>query len=76
MKSSPDLRSCPAWLSQAKAKARSSALRSIGSEASALCSSTTANRLPSSARCSAESSLVIWSARGVGAFAGGSPTFV
>jgi hypothetical protein len=38
MKSSPDFRSCPAWLSQAKAKARSISWRSIGSAASDLCS--------------------------------------
>ena len=38
MKSSPDFRSWPAWLSQANAKARSISSRSIGSASSALCS--------------------------------------
>jgi hypothetical protein len=50
MKSSPDFRSWPAWLSQAKANARSISWRSIGSVASEACSSMTANRSPSRAR--------------------------
>ena len=58
MKSSPDLRRWSAWRSQAKAKARSTASRSIFSSPLALCSPTTANRSPSSARSSAVRFLV------------------
>jgi hypothetical protein len=74
MKSSPDLRSWPAWLSQANANARSISSRSMGSASSALCSSTTANRSPSRARCSAVSSRVISSARGAVLCSGAAPT--
>ena len=74
MKSSPDFRSWPAWLSQANAKARSISSRSIGSASSALCSETTAKRSPSRARCSSLSSRVIASARGALLRSGASPT--
>jgi hypothetical protein len=76
MKSSPDLRSWPAWLSQAKAKARSISCRSMGSAVSDLCSSMTAKRSPSRARWSAVSSFVIASARGVRERPARSPTRV
>ena len=76
MKSSPDLRSWPSWLSQANANARSTSSRSIGSMSSEECSSITANRSPSSARSPSLSFFVIASGLAASCGPAGSPTRV